>query len=413
MEFWVDVEIDRAARPSFGARTGAFIRRQDPETRFWTAFRAAAKRAGESKVAPDLPATFSAQETAVQALPGEVAEIHQQLRTGLPSRIRGLLIERLAPRLDVAPALVYTRVAQPQGAAAAADDVVAALAALRIEIGEVRGGSLELLVIAFGFAKLAALAGITSDEFAGYLKIVTPFALNLLYGTNVPLVGTAKAADGADAPESTEGDTGNPGRKGLVEQASPYVIAAILTGFVLWLIITTFDSESARIADERKVILETVGKQGTALSDERTALAQKLGDLAGKLLDATAQREAALETANRDLSTRQMALITRLDTAAAERDKAVIDFVKARLFPASPSGPPMSGCAPLTGETVRTLQQVLQAQHLYVGSIDGDFGPRSRVALANFQRIAGLSASGLPDRSTMERLGLACDAPAR
>ena len=108
-----------------------------------------------------------------------------------------------------------------------------------------------------------------------------------------------------------------------------------------------------------------------------------------------------------------MALITRLDTAAAERDKAVIDFVKARLFPASPSGPPMSGCAPLTGETVRTLQQVLQAQHLYVGSIDGDFGPRSRVALANFQRIAGLSASGLPDRSTMERLGLACDAPAR
>lgn len=386
MDFRVVVEIDRAARRSFVAQARGLA--HGPERRFWTAFRAATERAGEVSKADSATAV---------PLADSVADIHQQLRRGLPDQIRRLLIERLAPRLDV-PAEV---------AGSPDDETAAALAALRIEIGEIRGGSLELLVIAFGFAKLATLAGITSEEFAGYLKIVTPFALNLLYGTNVPLVATAQPAGGADAPRPAEEGPTAAGLR-LAQQSWPYIIPAALVGFVLWLVVTTFDAESGRLTEERKAVLETVSKQETDLATERTALAQKLAELAGKLLDATAQREAALETANRDLSTRQMALITRLDATAPDRDKAVIDYVKARLSPPSPA----PGCVPPTGETVRALQRLLRTQHLYTDAIDGDFGLHSRVGLASFQLNAGLPVTGLPDRATMDRLGLACE-PAR
>jgi hypothetical protein len=35
------------------------------------------------------------------------------------------------------------------------------------------------------------------------------------------------------------------------------------------------------------------------------------------------------------------------------------------------------------------------------------------VGLASFQRNAGLPVTGLPDRATMDLLGLACEPPAR
>jgi hypothetical protein len=409
MEFRVIIEMDRAARPAFAARTADFARGRDKETRFWDSFRAAKARDGVRK--PEAAPSAANPET----LAASVADIHVQLRTRLPNLIHSELIERLALRLGTTRETVDSRRADVSDASAIPDDKAAALATLRIEIGGIRGGSLELLVIAFGFAKLATLAGITGTEFAEYLKIVTPVALNLLYGTNVPLVGSAKPADGKDAPEPTKEDAAAPATPSLLIQGSPYIVAAVLTCVALWLLINAFDAESARVAAERNAILATVGQQGSALAGERTALAQKLGELAGNLLQMAAQHDAELETANRDLSARQMALIARLDASSADRDRAVIDFVKARLLPApaSGAGPEAPLCTALTGETARALQRVLQAQRLYPYKIDGKFGEHSRDALTRFQRDAGLPATGLPDQLTMTRLGLSCETPGR
>jgi hypothetical protein len=412
MEFRVIIEIDRAARPAFAARTAEFARGRDKETRFWDSFRAAKTRDGGRKPeAVPSPPSLDPSVEKPEALATSVADIHVQLRTRLPGLIHSELVERLALRLGTTPETVNSRRADVSDSPAVPDDKAAALAALRIEIGGIRGGSLELLVIAFGFAKLATLAGITGAEFAEYLKIVTPVALNLLYGTNVPLVGSAKAADGKDAPGPTKEDMAAAASPSLLSQGSPYIVAAVLTCVALWLLINAFDAESSRVAAERNAILATVGQQGTVLAGERTALAQKLGELAGTLLHVAAQHDAELESANRDLSARQMALIARLDAAGADRDRAVIDFVKARLFPAPASGPgPQTPpCTALTGDTARALQQVLQAQRLYPYKIDGDFGQHSQDALIRFQRGAGLPATGLPDQPTMTRLGLSCE----
>jgi hypothetical protein len=171
MEFRVIIEMDRAARPALAARTADFARGRDKETRFWDSFRAAKARDGVRK--PEAAPSAANPET----LAASVADIHVQLRTRLPNLIHSELIERLALRLGTTRETVDSRRADVSDASAIPDDKAAALAALRIEIGGIRGGSLELLVIAFGFAKLATLAGITGTEFAEYLKIVTPVAL--------------------------------------------------------------------------------------------------------------------------------------------------------------------------------------------------------------------------------------------
>jgi murein DD-endopeptidase MepM/ murein hydrolase activator NlpD len=54
---------------------------------------------------------------------------------------------------------------------------------------------------------------------------------------------------------------------------------------------------------------------------------------------------------------------------------------------------------------VAALQVGLRAHGLYSGTIDGVFGPRSRLAVAAFQRRRGLVRDGIPGRRTLRALG--------
>ncbi len=57
------------------------------------------------------------------------------------------------------------------------------------------------------------------------------------------------------------------------------------------------------------------------------------------------------------------------------------------------------------GDGVRQVQQALRDMGFYVGSsVDGSFGPRTRVALMNFQDSQKLPRTGVLDQATMTRL---------
>lgn len=57
-------------------------------------------------------------------------------------------------------------------------------------------------------------------------------------------------------------------------------------------------------------------------------------------------------------------------------------------------------------ETVRWIQQALKDKGYYAGSVDGMFGPGTRMALEAFQRKEGLNVTGQPDVPTLDRLNL-------
>lgn len=58
----------------------------------------------------------------------------------------------------------------------------------------------------------------------------------------------------------------------------------------------------------------------------------------------------------------------------------------------------------MQGEDVRALQQFLASQGFDVGKIDADFGRRTRQALIEYQRSAGLVADGVAGAMTLESM---------
>jgi hypothetical protein len=63
--------------------------------------------------------------------------------------------------------------------------------------------------------------------------------------------------------------------------------------------------------------------------------------------------------------------------------------------------------APSTSNSAaRSVQTALQARGFYGGAIDGEFGPQSQQALAQFQQANGLKVTGLINSSTLKALDL-------
>ncbi|MDQ6623551.1 MAG: peptidoglycan-binding protein [Verrucomicrobiota bacterium] len=58
------------------------------------------------------------------------------------------------------------------------------------------------------------------------------------------------------------------------------------------------------------------------------------------------------------------------------------------------------------GDVVSETQRSLAAQGYYNGAIDGDFGPRTRAAIRNYQADHGLVVSAAIDAETLDSLGL-------
>ncbi|WP_052764004.1 TIGR02594 family protein [Microvirga massiliensis] len=63
------------------------------------------------------------------------------------------------------------------------------------------------------------------------------------------------------------------------------------------------------------------------------------------------------------------------------------------------------------GPRVRMLQDALTARGFQLGSIDGEFGPRTAAAVSSFQSVQGLPVTGIADNHTLRALGLAVSEP--
>ncbi len=74
------------------------------------------------------------------------------------------------------------------------------------------------------------------------------------------------------------------------------------------------------------------------------------------------------------------------------------------LMPAPSAGALAEGAQ---GREVVALQTALAAQGFQPGTIDGEFGPLTGTAVANFQRARSLAATGTADPATLNALGLA------
>ena len=55
-------------------------------------------------------------------------------------------------------------------------------------------------------------------------------------------------------------------------------------------------------------------------------------------------------------------------------------------------------------ETMRRIQARLKEKGYYSGKLDGDFGPMSAKAIAEFQRSLGFKGTGFPDQATLWKL---------
>ncbi len=62
--------------------------------------------------------------------------------------------------------------------------------------------------------------------------------------------------------------------------------------------------------------------------------------------------------------------------------------------------------ANLSPDEVRRLQEALRERGFDPGPVDGVFGPRTQVALRDYQRSQGLPATGEPDRTTLLAMGV-------
>jgi peptidoglycan hydrolase-like protein with peptidoglycan-binding domain len=58
----------------------------------------------------------------------------------------------------------------------------------------------------------------------------------------------------------------------------------------------------------------------------------------------------------------------------------------------------------LDNNQVRELQKILKGKGFDAGAVDGILGPRTQQALRDFQKSEGLTASGNPDKATLQAL---------
>ena len=54
---------------------------------------------------------------------------------------------------------------------------------------------------------------------------------------------------------------------------------------------------------------------------------------------------------------------------------------------------------------MRELQGLLRDRHLFIGKVDGTYGPELRVAIEAYEKSEGLEATGLATLAILQRLG--------
>src|SRR5262245_59163531 len=219
------------------------------EERFWQRFRE--------------QATLGQDPLAVRPLvPNDINDIQAQFRSKFPRSLKLELVKELR---------IHFGLSEYEGEA---DDrrreFQRSLDALVIHVKAIRGGSLEILLFALGFAKLVSLTGIRSEDFAKFLEITAPIAMNSIFGTNVLLEVDAKPSPDVSAG-GVSSETDRSSMRPRVVQ-NPFLMPAIFGLAVFGCAMWGFLTMSSELAAERKRGADDIGKERAAIAEKLSAL---------------------------------------------------------------------------------------------------------------------------------------------
>jgi peptidoglycan hydrolase-like protein with peptidoglycan-binding domain len=306
-------------------------------------------------------------------IPTDLFKIHQFVRKSFADNLQYEVTERLKAHLD------------PD-----TPEVGRAIDALELQIMEIRGGSLEIVIFVLGFAKLGVVADISADEFAKFLQVAAPAAMNAVFGgaglVSAQAALVPKAPDDIP-PEGIYPATSVPAAARPVRYFLPAVFAAMVFGAGLW----TFNGIPAGFAEERKALPSYAYEEIGRLAQEHASVADDLTKIA---------------SAHERLGAAERAVPAGSKAAAEdvrEKDSAEAMNVRPEASPAAPE----STCL-LDANLIRRVQFALQQQQVYLGYIDGTFGAVTQAGLRNFQGRASLPVTGVLDTTTLQKLGIPC-----
>jgi Putative peptidoglycan binding domain len=419
-----DVDADESRLRSLVEST------KSDEQKFWYRFRKAERKSADP-------------------VPTDINDIHARIREKLPAQLKDGLVKKLRVLLSIPESEPYP--VDPQTPADAQadterkkrDEVRRTLETLEIHVKAIRGGSLEILLFVLGFTKLVSLTGISPDDFAKCLEIAGPVAMNVIFGTSVPLEADAKPSLEGPTSAAQSASEGAAMRLPAIQNPSgasyfiPALFGLAVFGCGMWVVATI----SSEFSAERKELVGYVRKEAEDIGKERTAIAEKLSTLLsthdatlaeerkGFLEKSTAllaaltksqvDKDNALTGSQKALFDAELGFVQRIDGANQARETAVIDFVKSHLAPdlkptPSPSPPSKatvtSTCAQGSYLATRRIQLALSKRGLYTGEIDGRIGPKTEEGLRKFQVQASLPSTGTADSATLEKLGVPCEA---
>jgi peptidoglycan hydrolase-like protein with peptidoglycan-binding domain len=339
------------------------------------------------------------------------------LRQDLPELLRSLMVNELFKDYEPPPESDYERTR---------DYYFAAIRGIRFTVQDIRGGSLEVLLFVMGFAKLVQAIGITPEEFSKYMDIVAPSAMSLIFGVSSAALAanTTQVGDTESVGESGAAQTmPKQSMSSLIPTPIPtpsmtslYFMPALFAAVAVGSLMYALQQISSRLADDRAAYSGYLHEEMQNISKERHDIAEKLGTL-------ISQHDTALATAQKALFDDQMTLLKNASAAAAERDNAVVDLVRARLVPTPPDPAPSPEAKPILIDSkpptfcpldetqIRKIQAALVEHSLYIGQLDGLWGPGTENGVIRFQSRMNLPITGRIDSATGSDLGINCKSP--
>jgi peptidoglycan hydrolase-like protein with peptidoglycan-binding domain len=410
----------------------------DPETRFWEDLRRAPKMADHERYQyresdeeqylrrrwgpPESPLAKRA-ELAKRAppppplpekpsVPREITECRAILRQDLPVLLGMMIVRELNRYYEPPTPSDYEKAS-------------AAIRSIRFTVQDIRGGSLEVLLFVMGFAKLVQAIGITPEEFSKYMDIVAPSAMSLIFGVSSGALSanTTQVGDGESVGESGAETMPKQSMSSLTPTPIPtpsmtslYFMPALFAAVAVGSLMYALVQLSSRLADDRAAYSGYLHEEMQSISQERHDIAEKLGTL-------ISQHDTTLATAQKALFDDQMTLLKNASAAAAERDNAVVDLVRARLVPPPPEPAPLPEAKPILIDSksptfcaldetqIKNIQAALVEHSLYVGEPDGLWGPGTENGVRRFQSRMNLPITGRIDSATGSDLGINCKSP--
>jgi hypothetical protein len=356
MQMTIKFEIDEAGRRGIWPKA---LSRAPVASRFWSRFHelSAGKYSGpftESDLRSFYPGGRSSKETtasfAAWVSPSAPwSENERKLHQNFGPTLTAMLKWNLSPEVFPSLALEYEE----------KDIRRSAFDTLNIQITKIKYGSLEILAFAFGLAKLADLAGISTNDVMAYVSALAPLALNMSLDTQTPV--TAEVSGGGDKadPVIAPSSSASQQASSLIQQSSPYFFPALLTLGVLGAGAWMTNGISSQLLEERKKLIDSLsaaedrlGQQRSDLDKkfldayraheaelvtERSTLAAKISEFTTAMMETSRKMQDSAQQASNALASQQLGVIREMGNDARSREEKMFDLIKSAPAAVRPS----------------------------------------------------------------------------